>query len=96
MSASSSQLGHRKPSVVKALADRCRLPSRDPLELHSLSSPLLLSLLRRLDGEVLIGGGASAKGLTGGRVQEGEVCWAAGGTAAGAVLSTSGAGLLSR
>ncbi len=101
---SSSQLGHRKPSVLNALCDRCisggsgpfGWPSRDPLELHSLSSSLLLSLLRRLEAQVLIdAAAASAKGLIWGCfLAEGGVRWvAAGATAAGGGVSQGGAGL---
>ncbi len=99
---SSSQLGHRKPSVLNALWDRCiggsgpfGWPSRDPLELHSLSSSLLLSLLRRLEAQVLIDAAAeaSAKGLTWGCFLGGVRWVAAGGTAAGGGVSQGGEGL---
>ena len=101
---SSSQLGHRNPSVVKALWERCIGGSGpvgwassdplDPLELHSLSRSLLLSLLRRLEPQVLIGAAAtSAKGLMWGGCFVGETvaCWGARGTAASAGASQAGA-----
>ena len=103
---SSSQLGHRKPSVVKALWDRCigaggplDCPSSDPLELHSLSSSLLLMLLRRLDAQPLAGAAAaaaSAKGLMRGCfLPEAVGFWHVRGTAVRAGVSHVGAGLAS-
>ena len=54
---------------------RGSLVIEDLLELHSLSSSLLFSLLR-LEG----GAGARAKGLSGGRLAGPGVCRKAGGT----------------
>ena len=80
-----SQLGRGWPAPVKELYDSIMCGWRslftdDLLELHSLISSLLLSLLRRLEGA-----GSMAKGLSGGRLAVAGLRRSAGGaiTAAG-------------
>jgi hypothetical protein len=75
-----SQLGRGCPSTVKELHDWMSggwwsLFTDDLLELHSLISSLLLSLLRRL-----VVAGSMAKGLSGGRLAGAGRCRRARGT----------------
>ena len=74
-----SQLGRRCLSTVKELYDWMSGGWRswftdDLLELHSLISSLLLSLLRRLEGA-----GSAAKGLSGGSLAGAGLCRGRGG-----------------